>query len=513
MLVVAFAGCTPAGDDEANDADAGDASDAGDADDEEVAEAPDVEDLEKVTLKLYFMGEKKELSDKVWDTVASTFAADLNADFEVNYLGGGDDYKQKIMGNAASGDDYDLNFDGNWLVYAQMINNEAYLDITDLLPVYAPDLYANYVAADSLGAVTVNGRVMALPWTMAMSQRPYFRWNKNFSDDAGITYDHVDGNVTSLSTVEDMDAVNKELHAAYPERYTSMALNIRPFIVKHELVELGFHNLVYDINDSTVTILAVEQTAAYMEKAVLAKEWFDAGIIPPDAFANHGSWDGNELLSEEMLLGGMTWHEYRENLGKIKEGQQTYFFEMYPENKYSNRTPLSNIMAINANAANPERALMFMNLMETNGDMFDLVLYGIEGETYVLDDGMAVYPDGMDRDTSNYMDWIGRWAMWKPQFLRPDSTYGKGFWALEAELAGLEKNVNTPLLSFFPATDPINSELTLRAAIWEKDREIEYGVVDDAAAAVNEMIEEQKEAGIAAILAEVQMQVDAFLGN
>ena len=70
---------------------------------------------------------------------------------------------------------------------------------------------------------------------------------------------------------------------------------------------------------------------------------------------------------------------------------------------------------------------MMLNMVETSQEYFDMLQYGIEGETYVLgENGEANYPDGMNAANSNYMDWGGRWAFWKPQFMRPNFEYPEG---------------------------------------------------------------------------------------
>ena len=60
------------------------------------------------------------------------------------------------------------------------------------------------------------------------------------------------------------------------------------------------------------------------------------------------------------------------------------FVEVYKDDLYANRSPLANAMAISATSENPERTLMFLNQLETDQKLYDMVQYGIEGETYVL---------------------------------------------------------------------------------------------------------------------------------
>jgi putative aldouronate transport system substrate-binding protein len=77
---------------------------------------------------------------------------------------------------------------------------------------------------------------------------------------------------------------------------------------------------------------------------------------------------------------------------------------LYPEKKFANRTALANMICINKNSKNPERVLMFMNLLETDQKLYDMVLYGIEGKTYEVKDGQAVLPAGEDPANPSYMN-------------------------------------------------------------------------------------------------------------
>ena len=95
--------------------------------------------LNPVTLKFYFFGDKRAETDNVWNTIADKYKDKLNVKFDIGFIPGSD-YSNKIVVMAASGDKWDMNFDGDWLSYASMINKGGYLALNDLLPKYAPNL-------------------------------------------------------------------------------------------------------------------------------------------------------------------------------------------------------------------------------------------------------------------------------------------------------------------------------------------------------------------------------------
>src|SRR5262249_9794095 len=147
-------------------------------------------------------------------------------------------------------------------------------------------------------------------------------------------------------------------------------------------------------------------------------------------------------------------------------------------------------------------------------ELYDLVLYGIEGKTYVLNGETVEYPGDMQYMTSNYMEWGGQWAFWKPQYMRPTQTYSKNFWNEEAKFASLPINVESPVDGLFITEDNIRAEVAKRDDTYETlGKKIEFGNVNDVKQAVTEYIAKQKEAGIDTIIEDVQKQVDSFLAN
>lgn len=161
---------------------------------------------DEVTLKFYFGGDKKAATDEVWSKISDYVKSKgLNVKFSVNFIPFGD-FKEKMLVMAASGDNWDMNFDGDWLSYKQMAAKGSYMALNDLLPKYAPNLEKKYVEQGTLGAATVNGQIVGLPWTMKMNERKFAGWRSDLAEKAGI-------NIApdSIQTIEDVDNLLREL--------------------------------------------------------------------------------------------------------------------------------------------------------------------------------------------------------------------------------------------------------------------------------------------------------------
>ncbi|MDQ6419026.1 extracellular solute-binding protein [Paenibacillus sp. LHD-117] len=461
---------------------------------------------EEVTLKFYFGGDKKAATDEVWNEISKYVKAKgLNVKFDINFIPFGD-FKDKMLVMAASGDNWDMNFDGDWLSYKQMAAKGSYMALNDLLPQHAPNLYKKYEEQGTLQAATVNGQIVGLPWTMKMNERKFAGWRADLAEKAGI-----DIAPDSIKTIEDIDNLLRELKKAYPNEKLSRTSPLSMYYIRDEWVDLNFHGLGFYLNDPEIKVQPVEQQPFFLEAAKLAKVWYDDNLINRDAMIDKE--DGAAQWRNGKTLFTVTSHEWANaNPGFADPSYKQEMSLLYPDKKFVNRTALANVVAINRNSEHPDRVLRFLDMVETDRTLYDLLQYGIEGKTYVLNGEGAEYPEGMSTTTSNYMEWGGQWAFWKPQFMRPTMTYGQDFWVKEAEFASQPNNVNSPIDGLFIAEDEMKNEIAKRdQASDEIGRPIEFGLVKDVDQAVADYIATQKKNGLDVILAETQKQIDAYL--
>ncbi|MFC3802015.1 ABC transporter substrate-binding protein [Cohnella sp. GCM10012308] len=475
------------------------------------ASSPAAQQLDPVTLKIYFAGDKRPATDEVWKAVEDKVKDTLNAKFEINFIPF-NDYATKIKLLATSGDNYDLNFDADWLAYPQMVNN--YLDIKDLLPKFAPNYYEQLQSRNLVDSITSGGKITAMPWTQITNDHAFVSVDFKKSGLEGKVAQPENG---SIKTVEELDAFLQEAKKAAPNShilewdggltYSKILSMLAPKYNYADPVD-GLYGLTYKLDDPAMKLIPVEQTDWYKEAVTWAKKWADQGIIPADLMINRDAHAGE---SSNLKVVGFNTNEYI-NFNDFLGKPENFYSEMYPEGNYQRRSPLANMMAINKNAKNPERALMFMDLMATDQSLYDMVLFGIEGKTYVKNGDTFVYPEGMTAETSNYMDWQGQWGFWRDNLVRPTQSRTADGWKAIADFTNQPNSLVSGLTGFFPTTDAIKNEIAKRTALTtEAGKPLMYGIVKDADKALADYIEKQKKAGTDKIVAEIQKQADAFL--
>jgi putative aldouronate transport system substrate-binding protein len=418
----------------------------------------------------------------------------------------GSDYIDKMLVKFSAGDVWDLNFDGDWLQYYRASAMNGYMTLDDLLPKYAPDLLKAYQTSGALEAAKVNGKIVALPWTNIMTTRNFFQWRADLID--------VDPN--TVKTLEEVEKILYQLKQKYPDRYTVENANIEVFLTKNELIS-ATHNFVFNPDDPSVTVSYRAEVPAYRERAKYAEKWQKDGLIWADVLVDQ--LDHNQLINQGRIITKWGTHEYStDTRAWVEPSARWGFSSLYDDKKFALRTSLSNIVAIPRTAKNPERTLMWMNLVETSQKMFDLVMYGIEGKTYVKDTSKpntVMYPAGMNDNNSNYMNWQGRWALFKPQFMRGDPLYREGFWQEEKDFAlSNPNNIPSPLDGFSLNTDAIANELAQIQAIYDAaEKMLDVGLAGPSDAAIDKLIADLNRAGLQTVKAEYQKQVDAFIAS
>lgn len=311
-------------------------------------------ELKPVTLKFYFMNDKKSATDEVWKAISEKFKKELNADFEINFIPAGD-YINKLMVMSVAGNKWDANYDGGWMAYNQMVTKGAYYELNDLLPQYAPTLYSELQKLGSLSAVTVKGQIMAVPWTMKGNEHPYMVWRTDLLKKAGVA----DIPKDSVKTIEDIDNLIDTLHKAMPElkmvipNMNNIAPNILPYFVRDEYYDMNFHGTTLNMNDPNCTIVPIEQTPFFKEAMQHIKKQYDSGLISKDAMVD--KTEASQYWNKGMIPYTVTSHEWANAKPAFTDPDATIeSSQLYPEKKYYNRSPTGNLMAIPKNAENPE---------------------------------------------------------------------------------------------------------------------------------------------------------------
>ena len=96
---------------------------------------------EEVELVMYVVSDRPAGQDVVDENLNKLLKEKLNCTLKINWIGWAE-YQNKYPMLYSSGESFDLAYCATWLNFANLARRGAFMDLTDLLPEYAPDNYA-----------------------------------------------------------------------------------------------------------------------------------------------------------------------------------------------------------------------------------------------------------------------------------------------------------------------------------------------------------------------------------
>ena len=258
------------------------------------------------------------------------------------------------------------------------------------------------------------------------------------------------------------------------------------------------------IEDKTAKLFNYFESPEYKEMLLIARDWYLKGYCPKDiatltdfsALKQSGKFvvlfEGTYKpggLAELAAATGVPATDYVEvRLGPVYSGSGG---------------PVGTLTSISKNSPNPERAMMYLNEINTNKDLYNLLCFGVKDKHYTLNADGYVAPI----ENSGYnpgTDW-----MFGNQF---NALYRigneKGNWDKTKELNA--SALMSPIKGFTADTAPIKDKMAQCQAIIKEYTPILNCGSADIDTKLPEFLAALKTAGAADIVTELQNQLDAW---
>lgn len=455
------------------------------------------DELEFVTLTWYYPGNYPQNDqDEVFAALNEKIKEKINAEVNFQPISWGD-YDSKMVLADSSGEEYDLCFTSDWSNnYLQNVTKGAYLPLDDLLKEYAPQTYAS-VPEEFWNATRVDGKIYGIINQQIIARTSLITINKELADKYNFDPKSIDSNLDNLEPFLQQMAAND------PDK-CGFSMNFNPDNAYYFGLEMlgGLTNPagVY-MNDAEGTIVNIFKTDEFKGFVEKMYEWNQAGYI----MGEDGLAGGNPYPEQEGKRGSWMSGTYKpgvESEETLKWGLEVYC-EPVSEPYVATAGVVATMHAIGRNSQNPERAMMLMELLNTDKEIFNMLAYGLEGKHYNKLDG-------------DFIEQI------------PDSGYAPGTawlhastfnaYLLEGQDADLweqTKALNasakvSPLLGFnFDATS-VSTELAQCASVVNQYMPLFSNGVGSLEGDYVEFIEKLDKAGAQTIIDEMQKQVDAW---
>lgn len=430
----------------------------------------------------------------------------INATIKINTIDWGN-YVQKMNVMSAAGEYYDF----AWIMnYYKSVANGSLMELDDLLPQYAPNLWKT-VPKNLWEAARVKGKIYgAINYQIAVDNYGMtfdLEWLKMIKDKNG--YDA--GDLIQYKKLQDIEPI---LEAAKKANLICTpkisGFNVYPGFYKDMPVYWGFDSIGdsasvgwIKLADNSMKVVNQYETEEFKNFTKLMNKWYKAGYIVKDV-----------AVQKDAYLKYTYWPPYPQfaKTGQDKMQADKYGHEFKINNLgitvATTARATATMMGISKTSKNSERALMYLDLMASDAQLFNLFANGIEGKHYVKEsDGSITYPEGIDSKTSTYHPDMA-WA------------FGNAFLSLiwkgipldvnEGDMKLNESAVASPILGFAFDPEPVKTELAACQTVLDEFMPtLGTGVVDPEEY-LPKMLAKLKTAGQDKIIAEKQKQLDAW---
>jgi putative aldouronate transport system substrate-binding protein len=417
------------------------------------------------------------------------------------YDWGSFDQKTQLM--FTSGEECDLVFTSSWANnYVNGAVNGNYVALDELLPKYAPKTWAE-VSPVAWTMSKVNGKIYGVPNQQIWYNAWGWQIRKDIADKYGVTLD-------SINKYEDLTPLMEKILKDDPKLKYQIVQGSGPFVagtMGYDAMPGGFGAIKQ--GDSARKIVNLNAEPIYAERVKLAREWVKAGYAPQevtdyataDAARKNGFFpiklhvEKPGFAGEDKMIYGSDW------IGKPLEQPVLGYV-------------LPSMTGVCATSKNPERALMFYDLMYSDPEVYNVIANGLENKHWVwVDKAKKVigFPEGLDPKNSGWninTDWMIGNVFISP-YKNPNQV---GAWD---ETRKVNQAAVLPMMGpFVFDPTPVQAELAALTTIDKQYGEPLFsGLIDpaDPTKGIDAWIKAEKDAGVDKVIAEEQKQLDAFI--
>ncbi|CJC40797.1 extracellular solute-binding protein [Streptococcus pneumoniae] len=451
---------------------------------------------DKPVIKMYQIGDKPDNLDELLANANKIIEEKVGAKLDIQYLGWGD-YGKKMSVITSSGENYDIAFADNYIVNAQ---KGAYADLTELYKKEGKDLYKALDPAYIKGN-TVNGKIYAVPVAANVASSQNFAFNGTLLAKYGI-------DISGVTSYETLEPVLKQIKEKAPD---VVPFAIGKVFIPSDNFDYPVANglpFVIDLEGDTTKVVNRYEVPRFKEHLKTLHKFYEAGYIPKDVATSDTSFD----LQQD------TWFVREETVGPADYGNSLLSrvankdIQIKPITNFIKKNQTTQVanFVISNNSKNKEKSMEILNLLNTNPELLNGLVYGPEGKNWEKIEGKENRVRVLDGYKGNTH--MGGWNTGNNWILYINENVTDQ--QIENSKKELAEAKESPALGFIFNTDNVKSEISAIANTMQQfDTAINTGTVDPDKA-IPELMEKLKSEGAyEKVLNEMQKQYDEFLKN
>jgi len=456
----------------------------------------------------------------VWDKILEYVKEKLNITLDA-HIYQTSEYQEKISTIISSGQYADILFSGRAYGFQTDVYRDAFLPLENLIEEYMPKTYKN-IPPGAWDAVTVNGHLYGIVPYKDLADRYSFVYNKTMTDKYSLKVPQTN----EWTTIPDIVPLMYEAKAArdaddpslvnQPIIYLSDHIQTNRYYPHEILVLPAVTNIpgveAFKGKGKGETVFNLFETDEYKEACMLIKKLVDDGIFPYDP----ANFDKDHVLEKEGKI-----------IGYFCGGLMEVNEDMFAGRKTAITLPDLVVMStayvqagfqtLSSKTKYPERSLTFLELVNTDKTLANLLRFGIEGEHYNYNDEgrLDIYLGPRNKisgheDDYAYFHWYG--------FQYGNILAGDLPTDVSLEFPRLLKETNDNSiqdtnLGFIVDTSQIQNEIAACSNVikeFDSDSNLKSGMIQDLDSAIEEFRSKLRANGSEKIIEEVQRQLTAW---
>ena len=396
------------------------------------------------------------------------------------------DYNQKTSVLFNTGGEFDLAFTCSWAGdYLSNARKGAFLEIDEYLNNEGKDMKAEIDSRFWDGA-KIDGKTYAVPNQKELGAAPTWMFSKELVEKYDIPYEEI----TTLESMEPHLKTIKENEPDFVPLYINKGLS---FATSFDAV---LDPIAFDLEDEELKVINMFETDEMKETLKTLQRFYKAGYINTDAAVANDDRSIKRFAykSEGQPHVEPIWErDYKTEL-VVNQMDDTWV---------TNSSTTGSMIAVAKNTEHPKEAIKFLNLLNTDEYLRNLINFGVEGTHYDLtEDDQVKLKDPVTYNVS-YMS-VGN--LFKTKTMEGDP---KTKWD-DFKTFNDEANM-APSLGFkFDPSSVINEIAAITNAKEEYQALLYSGSVEDVDATLAEFNEKLYAQGLQKVMDEMQTQVDEW---
>ena len=316
---------------------------------------------EIVELTWYQVGDNQKDDEMVLEEVNKYTEEKIGVRLNIVKVGWGD-YNQKMQVVINTGDEWDMCFTCSWTNdYLQNAQKGAFLALDDLLQEEGKEMY-DQIDPRFWEAAKVGGEIYGVPSEKEIGSMPMWVFTKEYVDKYNIPYE----DIHSLEDLEPWLALIKEKEPDVVPMYLTKDYSAPTYMDKIQ------DPVGIEYGDDSLTVKNVFDTEKMQSTLDTMRKYYEAGYINKDAATASDDKSVKRFVTkgDGQPYAALIW---------AKDLGYDVVASSIMDTQVTNASARGALTAINKNSEHPEKAMEFINLVNTDQYLRNLLNYGIEG--------------------------------------------------------------------------------------------------------------------------------------